>query len=458
MTDPIAVGLAEFVLSRPTSPTAARHEAARRLLDVYSLAIASANDPAVAIARSLAQPTTGGATLWGAEGSFDLDGAALANGVATRYRDMNDAYFNRESLHPSDMVPVLTAVAETTDAPIATLLDAICVAYDVAVDLADTIRTSTRGADHVNLILLGAVAGAARLHDLDVERLAQAFAIAATCNVATRQTRRGRLTMWKGYAAAQAAVAGWRAVRMAAAGVQGPTLAFVGDNGFQALAVDPATVVDQWVRPDAGGSDWRILDTHLKVYPVGYLGQAAAELAISLHPRLDGEDPTEVRIFTYRRAAEIMADPEKWSLDSSETADHSLPWVAAVGLMDGRVERDSMSERRWDSDRARAVLSRVHVHVDEAMTAAYPDMMPLRLEATKQDGREVAAAVEWPSGHARRPLSDERLAARATGLMEPRLGDASARVTDALLRPRGDMPVPTLLREVGVVAGAPPDP
>lgn len=109
MTDPVAQDLAALTLDRGPAPEEARHEAARRLLDVYSLSTASGADRAVHIAKSLAEPRNdpSGVSIWGEPGRYDLSGAVLANSVATRYRDMNDSYFNRESLHPSDMVPAL---------------------------------------------------------------------------------------------------------------------------------------------------------------------------------------------------------------------------------------------------------------------------------------------------------------------------------------------------------------
>ena len=428
MTDPVAQDLAALTLGRGPAPEAARHEAARRLLDVYSLSTASGADRAVRIAKSLAEPRNdqSGVSIWGEPGRHDLPGAVLANSVATRYRDMNDSYFNRESLHPSDMVPALWGLAEQTGASVEQLLDAVCVGYDVAVDMADTWRTSARGADHVNLIRFGTVAGAASLLGLDETRTAQAFAIAATNQIATRQTRRGNLTMWKGYAAGDSAVAGLRAVRMAAAGVEGPTLSFVGDMGFQAVAVDPTTWVDRW--PTGDGRP-RILDTHLKVYPVGYLAQAPAEVATVLHGELAGRRPVDVRISTYRRAKEIMADPEKWHPASAETADHSLPYIVAVCLLDGRVSTDSMDPSRWTASDVASLLPRVEVVVDEAMTAAYPTEMAARIEVATDTGEQLGREVPWPLGHARRPLTDDQLLSRSLELMEPVLGGEASRAT-----------------------------
>jgi len=443
MTDAVAEGIAAFVEERPPSSPPSRHEAARRLVDVFGLAVSSATDRAVQVAHSMAEPSENGVTLWGQPGRRELYGAVLANGVGARYRDMNDAYFNRESLHPSDMVPALAGLAEAEDASAGALLDAICVAYDVAVDMADTWRTSSRGADHVNLIRFGTVAGAARLLRLHPGRTAQALAIAATSAVATRQTRRGQLTMWKGWAAADAAVAGLRAVRMAQAGADGPTLAIVGDQGFQNIAVDPETWIEEWPFRGAGREDSRILDTHLKVYPVGYLGQAVAEVGLELHEQLGGAAPVSATIRSYARAKDIMGDPEKWVPRSAETADHSLPYIGALALVHGRVDAETVATR-WSDPAVTRLLASVVVEVDDEMTRSYPAEMPVRIEVTTHEGTEYAGEVRWPRGHTRRPLSDDELAQRTAAMIHLTFGDGSAELVRRMLETDEEQPVARL--------------
>lgn len=443
--DPVAGGLAAFSAASVPASIPARHEAVRRLLDVIAIAVASRDDEAVVAARRLAQPLDNGASIWGQRGGHEWAGAALVNSVAARYRDINDAYFNRESLHPSDMIPALAALAELEGASLGRLLDAIRRAYDVAVDLADTWRTSSRGADHSNLILLGSVAGAGNLIGLEEDRLVEAFSIAGSAGISTRQVRRGNLTMWKGFAAGAQAIAGVRAVRLAQAGVRGPTKAFTGDQSFQAVAVDESTRIDTYVPSDGARQGERILDTHQKVYPVGYLGQATVGLAIELHDELVGHEPLSMRIVSFRRAKEIMADPEKWQPDSSETADHSLPYTATVALLDGRFDIDSLALARRDASDVKRLLPNVEVIVDGSMTAAYPGEMAARVEVTRADGVVVERSVRWPLGHAQRPLSDEALVARAAEMMRPVLGDRATDVAETMLVADHDGPASALL-------------
>ena len=418
MADRIAGALADQAL-RPGAPSPeARYEVRRRLIDCLALSRASFGDTAVQKARHVAEPATASspaATIWGAPGRFRVTDAVFANGVATRYRDMNDAYFGTEALHPSDMIPAMCAVAEGQGVTVDQLLDAVNISYDIAVDLADTWRTASRDCDHVNLIGFGATAGIGRLLGLNTTQLSQALAITASGSIASRECRKGDLSMWKGYAAAHQCVAALRSVRLAAVGIEAPPLAFTGPQGFQAVAVDPAFHIDEWHRPAGDHAD-RILDTHYKIYPLGYLAQGPVQLAVELRNDVDVRDVAALEIHTYRRAAEIMGDAQKWHPTSAETADHSLPYVTLIGLLDGTVTTDAMRPERWELPDVVRLLPAVSVIVDEEMTAAYPREMAARVEVVRHDGTRASRAARWPRGHAKNPIDDDELLTRSVAL------------------------------------------
>jgi len=336
------------------------------------------------------------------------------------------------------MVPALCAVAESEGRTVGDLLDAICLAYDVAVDMADVWKTAPRGFDHVNLIGFGVVAGVSRLRGLDATVIEQALKIADVSLIASRESRQGHLSMWKGYAAANQSVGAIRAVGLAEAGVEAPPLAFVGSQGFQAVAVDPATRRDAWTRP-AAPHDHRILDTHVKPFPLGYLAQAPVQAAVALHARLNGRMIAAVTVNTYRRAIEIMGDPLKWQIDSPETADHSLPYVTLAALLDGTVSTDSMQRARWSQTDVTTLLPRVSVVDDALITAAYPREMAARVEVRFTDGSSETEAVVWPRGHARNPLSDEEVVARARELSAGH--DEGSATIDRIVAAAEDVPV-----------------
>src|SRR5690606_32143268 len=121
-------------------------------------------------------------------------------------------------------------------------------------------------------------------------------------------------------------------------------------------------------------------------------------------------------IHTYRRALEIMADPQKWRIDSPETADHSLPYVTLAALLDGTVTIETMYERRWSQPDIARLLPNVEVVADEDMTADYPVEMRARVDVAL-DTETLTAEAAWPRGHSRNPLSDDALMTRSLQLL-----------------------------------------
>src|SRR5207249_3773332 len=147
------------------------------------------SEPAV-IARRLAPEWNGAssARLLGVGRPTTPEAAAFANSVMIRFLDANDTYITRGSGHPSDMLGALLAAAESLGASGRDLVLATVAGYEVFGALADKVALRDRGWDQGVFVAPAAAAGAASLFGLSAERIADALAIAASANVATRQT------------------------------------------------------------------------------------------------------------------------------------------------------------------------------------------------------------------------------------------------------------------------------
>jgi len=434
MSDRYSRMLAEYAASIRWEdlPPETIHEVKRRLLDSLGVALAAFAEESPKAARAYAYewPVDSGATLWGTAFTAPVDVAAFANGVMVRYLDFNDTYLSREPLHPSDVIPALFAMAEWRGLSPADFITAVAIAYEIGVDLCDAASLRAHGWDHVNYIGIATAAAAGRLMGLSPEQIEHAIAIAAVPHAAMRQTRAGELSMWKGAAAANAARHGVFAAVLASKGMTGPFEPFMGEMGLvrQLLAGEPldeaALVSLAERRPPR-----RILDTYVKYWPVEYHAQSAVDAALQLRSELG--DPgriAAIHIDTFKAAYEIIArDPEKWRPRTRETADHSLPYIVAVALMDGRVTRHSFSRERLQDPALRHMLeSRVTLREDPELTAGYPEGIPNRITVTTTAGDRLVREVRFPRGHARNPMSDDELVAKFRLNVEERLSPAQA--------------------------------
>ena len=424
MSETLADRLADFTLTTRFEdlPEPVVVEARRRLLDAFACAAGALHEPAPMIARRAARAVRSepGSALFGG-GRSSTDWAAFANGVHIRYLDCNDTYLSLEPAHPSDNWAAIMAVGEAVGADGRAWIEAAAVAYEVQCRLADACSIRARGWDHVTYGALSTALAASKLFGLDHARTVHALGIAGTTSAALRLTRAGELSMWKGCAFAHAARNGVFAAILAREGMTGPAPLFEGDMGFWQQVSGPFEVA-KLGGPGAG--DWMLPKTSIKFVPAEYHSQSAIAAAFELRPRIG--DPSRIRsieIATFRVAVEIIGqDPEKWRPRTRETADHSLPYCTAVALVDGAITADQFSPERLADPALLDLVSRTTIIEDSELTANYPYGTPNRVTVTLDDGSAVVEEVSFPPGHDKNPLTDEQLAVKFHGLIDPVLG------------------------------------
>lgn len=400
-------------------PEATAHEVKRRILDSIGVAIAGLDGDAPTAARAYAAdlPDRNGATIWGSRLWASPEVAGFANGVAVRYLDFNDTYLSSEPLHPSDAIAPLMALAERRDRPANDLVAAIATAYEVSVTLCDSASLRTHGWDHVNYLGIGVACAAGLLLGLPVERIEHAVSIATVPHAAMRETRAGELSMWKGAAAANAARNAVFATLLAEKGMTGPARPFEGDMAFvRQLLYGEGFDEDVLSRLGAKAPPRRILDTHIKFWPVEYHAQSAVDAALQFSKGflLDADRIKSIEIDTFDAAYQIIAkDPEKWDPKTRETADHSLQYIVVAALLDGEVTSRTFEPERFRDPRTLGILKeRVIVREDPELSAGYPEGIPNRITVTTTGGDREVREIRHPRGHARNPMTDEEVVAK----------------------------------------------
>ena len=370
------------------TPAAVR-ETKRRLIDSIGCAIGGYSSEPAAIARELAGATSGrpAARVLGSGAATSMEMAAFANAVMVRYLDCNDTYVSKGSGHPSDMIPACLAVAEAHGADGKATLASIAVAYEVYTGLADVIGLRDLGWDQGVFVVLGSAAGAANLLRLTPAQTGDALAIAISANVPTRQTRAGELAMWKGCATAASAKAGVFAALLAQKGMTGPTAAFEGKHGVWEKVTGPFQL-----QPLGGrSSGFGVERTNLKSFPAEYHSQAPLWIALELRGKVRPDEIEAMHVQTYYTAwSEIGSEPEKWDPKTRETADHSLPYLLAVALVDGRITAESFSEARIRDPELRQLMQRIKVTENKEFTRQFPGKL---MKEARSPGRSGSAST-----------------------------------------------------------------
>jgi 2-methylcitrate dehydratase len=311
------------------------------------------------------------------------------------------------------MIPACLAVADAHRIDGKTTLLAIAAAYEVFTALANVVVLRERGWDQGVFVVLGSAAGASKLLNLTVEQTADALAIAVTSSIPTRQTRAGELSMWKGAATAAAVRAGIFSALLAQQGMTGPTAAFEGKHGVWEQVTGPFEL-----GPLSGGATtFGIERANLKFFPAEYHSQAPLWIALELRRKLRIEDIDAIDVQTYYMAySEIGSEIEKWHPKTRETADHSLPYLLAVGLIDGRITAESFSEARLNDPQVGQLMQRIRISENNAYTAEFPRKLVTRIEVTTRHGEHITETASYPKGHAQNPMSDADVEGKFEGL------------------------------------------
>lgn len=399
-------------------PPEAVHECKRRLIDTLASAMGAWDDPLCNMARTIARRYSGtpAATVWGSDQQTVPEVAAFVNGTMLRFLDISDTYLGQGGGHPSDVIAGILAVGESIKADGASVIDAIVVAYDVYCSLNDAVDIGTPGWDQTLYAVLGTAVGAGKLLRLSLDQMGHAVALALTPNMALRQTRQGDLSSWKGCAGANAVRNAVFAATLAEAGFSGPAEVFEGRQGlWNALGRF------EWQLP-AEDAPRMITQTHLKSLPVCYHGQAAVLCALELRSRVRVHDIREIHVESYRGAVAMMGnDPSRWAPASRETADHSMPYVIAIALLDGAITVQSYAPERLTDPAVVSLMQRVKVTEDAKLSAQYPEAAPGRVSITLSSGEVLRGEMRYPKGHCRSPMNDRELEQKFRELLPERL-------------------------------------
>jgi 2-methylcitrate dehydratase len=412
----------------------AREQLRLRALDSLGVALGALDGEPVAMIREQVQEFGGAplCTLIGG-GKSAPDRAALYNGGLVRYLDFNDSYLAPgETCHPSDNLAPVLAAAEYAHADGRTLLSALAVAYQVQNRLSEVAPVRAKGFDHTTQGAYAVAAGVSRALGLDARRTANAIAIAGTSLNALRVTRTGELSHWKGLAYPATAFAATHAAFLAMRGVTGPREVFEGNKGFIEAIAGPFEI------------DWRQEDlesvrrTILKRYNAEIHSQSAIEALLDLRAehRLTGAEVERIELDTFQVAFDIIGGGEegdKRQVRSKEGADHSLPYLLAVALLDGQVLPEQYLPERIVADDVQQLLRRVDVRPDPGLSRRFPEQHSARVRLHLRDGRVLEREQHDYEGFHTRPMSWEAVAAKFNRLADRHVEpERRAQIRDAV--------------------------
>jgi 2-methylcitrate dehydratase len=387
-----------------------------RVIDNASVATAAINRHPVASARAqaIAHPRQGGATVFGLGPDHRVcaEWAAWANGTAVRELDFHDTFLAADYSHPGDNIPPLLAVAQQVGCSGDALLRGLATAYEIHIDLVKAICLHKHKIDHIAHLAPAAAAGLGTMLNLPTEVIYQSVQQALHVSCTTRQSRKGEISSWKAFAPAHAGKLAIEAVDRCMRGEGAPSPIYEGEDSVIAWMLDGPKAEYKVPLPEKGEAKRAILDSYTKEHSAEYQSQALIDLAFRMGKQISNFDDVEkIVIHTSHHTHYVIGtgakDPQKMDPKASrETLDHSIMYIFAVALQDGRWHHvDSYTpERAGRADTVR-LWHKIETAEDPEWTRRYHSQDPKekafggRVEIFLKGGKKLVDELALANAH-----------------------------------------------------------
>jgi 2-methylcitrate dehydratase len=339
---------------------------------------------------------------FGSDGPCALIGGGKANPIyaafwhtaLVRYVDFMDNFLAAtETCHTADNFGVALTVTDYVGGSGRDLMLAVALSYTVQSRFVDHANFMTRGFDHTTQLAFSLNAAAGRLLGMSEPQIANAIAMAAVSDASFAVVRAKPLSQWKGLASAQSALEAMNTLFLARRGVEGPLQVIEGPNGIDNLLQMQVRI--DWDKVGYEG----VLESTIKKYNAMIHTQSAVHCMVEL-VKQNKVDPTkvvsieaEVTRITYDFAGGGLYGVDK-VVQTKEQADHNLPYLLAVAMLDGDVMPAQFEPDRIIRADVQQLLKKVSVRPDHEFTELYPAKMPAKITVRLQDGTVIEHEVQ----------------------------------------------------------------
>ncbi len=368
--------------------------------------------------------------------------AAFINDHMIRAMDYNDIYWKADPCHPSDIIAGPLALCEYLKLSGKDLILATVIAYEVEMRLCEFGLPGIReyGWHHATLTAFAAPIAAGRVLNLTVDQMVQAIGISASRTFTPGAVTAGKLTNMKNTVDPWATRMGVESALLAKRGYSGPEHMIDGKEGLYAVFshVHPPASKGEAAKfdtekligalPTKATDHYKIIDCGMKSFPIEALSHAplTAMMKCVKDNGLKAADVAEIKVEVIARAADILGDPHKYRPDSKETADHSLPYCMAVGLVDGMVTPLQFKEERVMDKSLIPVMDKVKVVANTEFEALFPKFQPSRVTITSTNGKSYSTRVDVPKGDPRDPMTEQEIGVKFHALGDEVIGRGQA--------------------------------
>ncbi|MDB5743957.1 MAG: 2-methylcitrate dehydratase [Polaromonas sp.] len=407
----VSARLAQAIIaSAPQNDPGVRAVADRLLLDISGLCISARAESYVKAALASIDGE-GSCTVIGFPAKLGAEGAAFVNGIASHGEDFDDTYEGGPVHAGVVIVPALLAAAERHQLSGADLLRGLAIGTEVMCRLCKVAPMRVHKAGfHPTAIfgVMGTVAGIGAALRLSEKELVNAFGIAGSmASGIIEYLADGSWTkrMHPGWAAQS----GYRAVRLAQGGFEGPKTVFEGHHGlFHGFA--NTLDGDFEAMLDGFGTQWLCTTIAFKPYACGTMSHPYIDCGRAFRSRgIDPEQIASIEAETAEGIVHRLWEPlaMKQSPPNGYAAKFSTPYAIAAGILRGDAGLGEYAEAVVKDPAMVRLAGKVRYIVDPANP--YPNQFTGHLRITLNNGDVHEHRQGYFKGGAEHPLSSEDL-------------------------------------------------
>src|ERR1700729_1351886 len=359
--------------------------------------------------------------------------AAFWHTALVRYLDFMDNFLApTETCHTADNFGVALTITDYVGGSGRDLMLAVALGYTVQSRLVDHANFMSSGFDHTSQLAFSLNAAAGRLLGLSEQQIANAIAMAAVSDASFAVVRAKPLSQWKGLASAQSALGSMNALFLARRGVAGPPQRVEGPPGGHHLLIMKTNI--DWDKQGYEG----VVESTIKKYNSMIHTQSAVHCMVELaaQNKIDPGKVISIEAEVLPLASDFVGaglDGVNKFIRTKEQADHSLPYLLAVALLDGDVMPAQFAPDRITRADVQQLLKKVSVRPDQEFTDQYPAKMPAKITVRLQDGQVIEHEVQDFPGLASRPFTWEDSVEKFDRLVAGRVDEGLCReIKDAV--------------------------
>src|ERR1700720_3659837 len=358
--------------------------------------------------------------------------AAFWHTALVRYVDFMDNFLvPTETCHTADNFGVALTITDYVGSSGRDLMLGVALGYTVQSRFVDHATFMGSGFDHTAQLAFSLNAAGGRLLGLSEQQIANAIAMAAASDALFAVIRAKPLSQWKGLASAQSALGSMNTLFLARRGVDGPLRVIEGPNGIDNLLHMRVRI--DWDKQGYEG----VVESTIKKYNAMIHTQSAVHCMVELvrQNKVDSGKVLSIEAEVFQLCYDF-AGGGLYGIDkvvqTKEQADHNLPYLLAVALLDGDVMPAQFKPERIIKPDVQGLLKKVSVRPNHEYTEEYPKKMPAKISVRLQDGSVIEHEVQDYPGLASHPFTWEDGIHKFDALVAGRVDEGlSAEIKDA---------------------------